>query len=293
MNGGNLEASGHVVVSMATALPRTILYEQPETAGNLEKLHLRRYEAPGFHLSETRHEAGSKIPRHAHETSSMYLLLEGCVTEDFGRGWVRREERELIFTPAGEPHANEFDTGGRCFFVELDAATMARAEEYGRLPAKVGLLRGRLPLLARKLYAEFRRDDEVLPLMVESIGLEMVAEMCREDHSRGTPGWLREAKELLDDCFRQPVSLGAAARAAGAHPVHLARVFRREYGCSVGEYVRRLRIEAACRELARCEVPLAEVAASCGFADQSHFCRTFRAAMDMSPSEYRRASRRR
>jgi AraC family transcriptional regulator len=70
--------------------------------------------------------------------------------------------------------------------------------------------------------------------------------------------------------------------------VHLARAFRRHYGCTPGDYVRKLRVESACRRLATSDAPLIEVALSAGFSDQSHFRRAFRRQVRMMPGEFRR-----
>jgi AraC family transcriptional regulator len=71
------------------------------------------------------------------------------------------------------------------------------------------------------------------------------------------------------------------------HPVHLAREFRRFEHCTIGEYVRRLRIEQACRRLTHSTDPIAAIAAEAGFADQSHFARTFKRVVGMSPVQFR------
>jgi AraC family transcriptional regulator len=70
--------------------------------------------------------------------------------------------------------------------------------------------------------------------------------------------------------------------------VRLARTFRRQRGESVGDCVRRLRVESARRLLEDGRQPLSEVALAAGFADQSHFTRVFRRLTGMTPGEYRR-----
>ena len=55
-----------------------------------------------------------------------------------------------------------------------------------------------------------------------------------------------------------------------------------------GEYVRRQRIALACRSLAESDMPLADVAIEAGFADQSHFTRTFKRQLGVTPAAYRR-----
>jgi AraC family transcriptional regulator len=76
------------------------------------------------------------------------------------------------------------------------------------------------------------------------------------------------------------------------HPVYLARSFRERYGVSVGEYVRRLRLDWAAAQLSATETPVATVAAEAGFADQSHFTRAFKRHMGLTPGRYRRVVRR-
>jgi AraC family transcriptional regulator len=68
----------------------------------------------------------------------------------------------------------------------------------------------------------------------------------------------------------------------------LSREFRRYYSCTVGEYVRHLRIEYACRLLSASNASLAEIALAAGFFDQSHFARNFKWQTGMTPHEYRR-----
>jgi AraC family transcriptional regulator len=77
----------------------------------------------------------------------------------------------------------------------------------------------------------------------------------------------------------------------GVHPDHLVHAFRRQYHCTVGEYVRQLRIEFACRQITSSDMPLAEIAVEAGFADQSHFTKTFKRLVGMTPSEFQRHSR--
>ena len=87
------------------------------------------------------------------------------------------------------------------------------------------------------------------------------------------------------------VPIGAAlvelALDIGVHPVHLARVFRKNFDCTVGEFVRRLRIERACKEIAESSAPISEIALALGFYDQSHFSNTFKRFTGMTPAAYR------
>jgi AraC family transcriptional regulator len=126
---------------------------------------------------------------------------------------------------------------------------------------------------------------------MEGITLELLAELSRHhvaSPERTPPCWLLRARELLNARFTQNLTLDEIASEAGVHPVHFSRVFRSHLGCTPGDYLRQLRVESACRQLATSDLPLIEVALSTGFADQSHFTRTFRRLMRMTPGEFRR-----
>jgi AraC family transcriptional regulator len=69
-------------------------------------------------------------------------------------------------------------------------------------------------------------------------------------------------------------------------------VFRRKHGCTVSEYVRRLRLEFAVDAIVNRKSSLAEVASAAGFSDQSHLTRTFRSYFGMTPSDYRKLHQR-
>ena len=94
---------------------------------------------------------------------------------------------------------------------------------------------------------------------------------------------LRESSELP--------TLRELAAAAGVHPAHLTRVFRRAHGCSVGDWYRARRIERAAQELLLGESSLADVALRHGFCDQSHFNRVFGRLVGTSPGRYRSRTR--
>jgi AraC-like DNA-binding protein len=67
----------------------------------------------------------------------------------------------------------------------------------------------------------------------------------------------------------------------------MAAEFRRFYKSTMGEYIRRLRVDFACRQISQRETPLTQIALAAGFSSQSHFCTAFRRVTRMTPTEYR------
>ena len=109
------------------------------------------------------------------------------------------------------------------------------------------------------------------------------------ESGKNMPEWLVRAKCVLRAQFSEQVSLSVIAAEVGVHRVHLAREFRKYHGLTVGEYLRRVRIAFACRQLLTTHDPTATIASAAGFADQSHFIRVFKRVHRTTPGRFRAA----
>jgi AraC family transcriptional regulator len=252
----------------------------------------------GLLLNEYTYAPRFTIPLHSHEPSYLCTLIQGSFTETCG-GRVRDcRPGGLVLHACGEVHADRFgDAGGRVFGIELGPSWRARLDPYRcSLETPFIFPTGLCADLVRKLYREFHSGPGASALVVEGLVLEILGEACRPrpaDPTGSVPPWLRTARAILHERCREPLTLAQVAAAVDVHPVHLARAFRRNFGCTVGDYVRRLRIERACQALVRSDQPLVEIALESGFADQSQFCRTFKRQLGLTPSRFRRESHRR
>jgi len=74
-------------------------------------------------------------------------------------------------------------------------------------------------------------------------------------------------------------------------PSHLSRAFKQQLGCTPMAYVAARRIERAKVMITSTREDLSRIALACGFADQPHMNKRFRAIVGMSPGRWRRLSR--
>lgn len=246
----------------------------------------------GFVITETRYGAEAALPTHAHEYACLVFVLQGTFAERFDSRQRLATPGMVIVRPEGEPHSDRFDAGGgRCLNVELPPRWLARVREQARAADRSAAFTGdAFPLLGRRLHEELAHADDVSPLAVESLLLALFTEGARAERRSSAPSWLLMVKQLINDRLASRLTLEELAEEAGVHPVHLATMFRRVFGVTVAAYIRQLRIEQACRALRDSDAPLTDVALAAGFADQSHFGRTFKRLMRITPGEYRRNS---
>jgi len=257
---------------------------------------LKRRDFAGFICSENRYPSKFRITSHRHERAYLSLVLSGSYTE---RHEAKTHECSRLsgrFHPPGEVHSDCFgDAGGRIFSVEFKSDLLNRVRDSGiRLldPAEFG--GGSSIQIAFRLYQDFQNDDVVSQLSLEGLTLELLAEISRAEFRAGIapPAWLKHAEDMLRASFSSPPSLWELASALGVHPVHLAREFRRHFQCTVGGYIRRLRIDFVRRALLETDAPLTEIALDAGFSDQSHLTRAFREATGVPPAQFRKFCRR-
>jgi AraC family transcriptional regulator len=241
-------------------------------------------------FSESVYRPGTEIKRHVHLRPYFSILLHGSYRETYSGGIRECGPATAVLHPPGEVHSDQFlGAGGRIFRFEIidDEADSCLARQIW---AAAELRNGRVRCLAARLYWESRSPDCFSPLAAEALALEIISEATRnafKEDNCGTPSWFVQAIELLHETLPDNLTVERIANVVGVHPVHLARVFRRRYGCSIGEYARNWRVEVASRQLATSTSSIAEVAAVAGFADQSHLCRTFKTVSGLTPNQFR------
>jgi AraC family transcriptional regulator len=255
-----------------------------------------RREVAGLVFVESVYREELRIPKHEHANAFFNLVLEGTYTEDCGGRSRTRGPATLAVHPCGEVHANHWHgPDGLVFHVDIPEARLEQVRTYSRVLDSPAEFHDGMPIwLAMRLYREHRRNDDVSGLAMEGLALELLAECARRhggDPERNAPPWLRLVRELLHARFAENLTHEAIAAAVGIHPVHLARVFRRHCGCTLGDYVRKLRVEFAAHKLVTTDEPLTGIALAAGFSDQSHFSRTFKRQTGMTPATFRISSR--
>ncbi|MDM4139399.1 MULTISPECIES: GlxA family transcriptional regulator [Mycobacterium] len=100
---------------------------------------------------------------------------------------------------------------------------------------------------------------------------------------------IREVQERIEAEPGGPHSIDDLARRAAMSPRHFTRVFTAEIGEAPGQYVERIRTEAARRQLEETDDTVVAIAARCGFGTAETMRRNFLRRVGISPDQYRKA----
>jgi AraC family transcriptional regulator len=98
----------------------------------------------------------------------------------------------------------------------------------------------------------------------------------------------KRVKQLMSANLGSNVSLKRLADECGLSVTYFARAFRQSTRTSPHRWLQQRRIEKAITMLSSKQLPLADVAIECGFADQSHFTRVFTKHVGVAPGQWRR-----
>lgn len=266
-------------------------------AGCADQIHVTNVQASG-HLVERTPELIARDPRAYFKVS---LMLSG-------QGLLIQDNREALLSPGdlavydtSRPYSLIFDEEFATLVVmfprqlislppnvvgELTAVRISGSEGIGcvvapflaQLGANLDQLEG--PGGARLTHSAL---DLVTAVFARKLGLD---EVSFDPHRALVQRIHSHIDAHLDQRDLNPATIAAAHYISTRH---LHGLFQ-EQGVTVSTWIRTRRLEQCRRDLidpAFAERPVAAIAARWGFVDAAHFSRTFKAAFDIAPSEYR------
>jgi len=251
-------------------------------------------DASGFVFARADLSPGLRLPNHAHQQACFLVVLHGKYAETVGGQSCTYRPFSMITKPPMQEHSNDQQAAGAsCLVIEVSERRFSSLGPYATLfEQRTVVQSGTIGAFALRAAQELTAPDELTTLSLEGLALEMVAgasRLARTLTRRPNRRWLDDVRQMLDEP-NVPPSLGEIAQVVGLHPVYIARAFRHHFGCTIGEYARRRRIEQAQAALSGSNEDLAEIAARLGFCDQSHFSKSLRRYTGMSPAQFRKGA---
>lgn len=271
-------------------MPFSLVSKKPVSASVVRTALTER-----FCLSERFYGSHTNSPIHQHVKDYLIITLDGQYLSTFGTRVEEFRPWTVTYHQSGASHTSRYGSrGARVLYVELPTDRLKKL--WGSAASHLthfSLKEGSLEWTARQLYGEFTSADSLSAVAMDGLVMQLLVQLMRRRQAspQRLPTWLGNADETIRSRFSEPLALGDIAQMVNVHPVHLAREYRRYYSCTIGEQIRRLRIEYACDRLSTTQSSIADIAMSAGFFDQSHFAASFKQQLGISPSNYRKAAK--
>jgi AraC family transcriptional regulator len=248
----------------------------------------------GLQITEARYKPQTRLPPHAHEQPYLCLVTSGGFEEHSRNYAALCGPGAVVWHPSGEGHEDAFGShGGVCVNIEFAQEWLERLETAARR-SWTYMRGGPASWLAGRIHCELSSADSVSSLAVEGLVCALLAEVHRSSPNSGLqrPAWLDRAVDRIRAEYREALTVTELAADAGVHRSHFVRSFHRHIGCTVGEFIRRRRIDWASEELRRADGPrIADLSLLAGFSDQAHFTRTFKRITGHTPARFRARAR--
>lgn len=225
-----------------------------------------------------------QMKRHRHDTAQFSVLFTGQAHESTNKGAFDARPFVMELKPANFEHANAFGPDGALLLsINLNPDYIPYRENFPLQDWRLRSCARAKPewaLLADRMTSKKR----VAAHDLEAITNDLLSALAQDEDDaprHDAPLWLRRARDAV---LETSAPIGAIARDAGVHRVHLARSFRRYFNQSVTECRREAQLSRAARLLAHDGLDVGAASYAAGFSDQSHLTRMMRREFGLTPA---------
>lgn len=195
------------------------------------------------------------------------------------------------------PHRYGTDSGWEILWIHFDGV-LAR-EYYQAIAANrcqvifpqnpYDLMRG-LERIYRMYHHEKRANEALISKNITNVLTGFLTSDTPGDPSQSHSAAIEELLSYITENIDQPLPLEDLARRVSLSPFYFSRVFKRETGYTLREYLLKTRVNRAKFFLKTTSLSLKEISYRCGYGSESTFCTTFRHATGLTPMSYRNSN---
>lgn len=191
------------------------------------------------------------------------------------------EMHDALHETSGVLSKNEFNNQRNLAIVNVTTGTRA-AIEGGLPPAEA-----------------YRMSDVFINQIDECTSIEQLMDYIRKttweftkkvaeyNSRKKVSGYVEQCRRYIDQHYHHKIYLEDMAGEIGVSEGHLSRIFHRDTGMSIQEYISRFRVERAANLLKYSDASISEISDYVCFHSQSHFGSVFKKYKNMTPKEYR------
>lgn len=220
-------------------------------------------------------------------------MLDGCWRQEQVVGG------DIVVSPANVGHAGRWDTAGGTVLIGLEPIVFTRVidelidinnieliphfAKSDPLIYQIGLALKTVlenPGAANRLYAETMTNA----LIVHLLQYYCTQKPIVPNYSGGLPKHkLQRVIDYINSHLEQDLSLGELAGLVQMSSHYFCQLFKQSTGITPHQYVIRCRVERAKELLLKGKLTVSEIAATVGFADQSHLHRYIKRLLGVTP----------
>ncbi|HMI04853.1 MAG TPA: AraC family transcriptional regulator [Pedobacter sp.] len=223
---------------------------------------------------------------HCHVNAHISFVLNGGCSEKKQSSYERLPGKATFYMP-GEPHQIINMQNSTHINLEMDNAFF---QQYGLKEESFAAMINKTPdakFLMLQVFQELGADDTFTGTSIHMLLLHYLRQAKLWESDKKMPPWIYTIHSLLHDRWNENLQLSDLSAESGVHPGTISHYFPKYFSCTLGAYMRKLKVDRALYLIKSSEMTLTEIALECGFFDQSHFIKTFKQLTGYLPAQYR------
>ena len=243
----------------------------------------------GVSIIETEYRQKVSENWHSHENAHITLFLKG--------GTIEKRKNELHAVSSGSIlfyHSDELHLNQETLFpskninIEFGQAFLRNFEITEETLRAATANAAKTKFLILKIHQETLIRDSFSDDFISMLLSNFSENKNYLDHFSKCPKWVKLLYELLNDCWCENRSLNDLSKILDINPITISKYFPIYFGCTYGEYMRRLKVDKSISLMQQSSNSLTDISLECGFADQSHFIRTFKQQTGYLPKNFKK-----
>ncbi len=157
--------------------------------------------------------------------------------------------------------------------------------------------RSKIEDLFSALFKEYKSDNSNAVLMKSYLG-QLLVELGKateegihsniKNSDNPTIKQMVKIADYINKHYNEKITLASLSKMFYLNPTYISRSFKQKINIPFSEYLKSVRIKEVCKLLETTDLNLAEIALQTGFSDSSDLCRSFKEAMNTTPTKYKR-----
>lgn len=243
----------------------------------------------GIAVVETEYKSKVYEGWHSHNNAHITLFLKGGTAEKRKNSSSLVRPGSLLFYHSDELHLNQ-DTlfPSKNINIEIEEDTLKELQITEAIIEKSVKNTTLTKFLILKIFKECQIADTFSSDTINMLFAQLSNSTTHLEKFEKSPFWIKNLKELLNDCWNENPNLQDLAKILNLNPITISKHFPKYFGCTLGEYMRRIKINHSLSLIQSSETTLTEISFQCGFADQSHFIRTFKNQTGFLPKQFQK-----
>nr|WP_314491301.1 helix-turn-helix transcriptional regulator [uncultured Chryseobacterium sp.] len=243
----------------------------------------------GIAVVETEYQKKVYEGWHSHHNAHITLFLKGGTTEKRKNYSENVGPGSLLFYHSDELHLNHNTLfPSRNINIEIQENLLKELDVSEEIIGKSIQNTVSAKFLILKIFKETLTADSFSGDTITMLFSQLSDNHQHVEQFNKGPLWIKSLNELLNDCWNENPNLQDLAKILQLNPITISKHFPRYFGCTFGEYMRRLKINRSLTLIQSNKHTLTEIGLECGFADQSHFIRTFKSQTGFLPKRFQK-----